>query len=159
MMYVIRIREKGRERMTVTFGILAGIIFLIYGSYVGRILKGNPQVLETEVNNMLSEWIQEDQKRFARQLLLLLGFGFILEAGYLILAFMVLHNPVMTLLTLVLAAEESLNIGMVIYAFYKYFRQKIDAEKIFNWKMERISAVFFFTHSFLALVSLFFYIG
>lgn len=159
MMYGIRIREKGRERMTVAFGILAGIIFLIYGSYVGRILKGNPNVLETEVNNMLAEWIQEDQKRFTRQLPLLLGFGFILEAGYLIMAFMVLHNPVMTLLTLVLAAEESVNMGMVIYAFYKFSRQKLDTEKIFNWNMERVSAVFFFTHSFLALVSIFFYIG
>lgn len=142
--------------MTTAYGILAGVIFFIYGSYVGRILKGNPHVIETEVNNMLLEWIREDQKKFTRQLPVLLGLGFILEAGYLILAFMVLHNPVMILLTLLLGAEEGLNVVMVTHAFYRFCRNKLDAGKIFNWKLERVSAVFFFTHSFLSLVSIFF---
>ncbi len=101
-------------------------------------------------------WLQEEKGSAIARLLLMLLASLVLEVIYFVLAFMLLHNPVMIVLTLILAGEELLHIVVVFGSSYRYFRGRIGAEKIINWIIERVSAVFFFTHAFLVLVNVFF---
>jgi len=143
--------------VVIAFGVMAGIICFIYGFYSILIMRGKTQEFEGEMQGALSLWLQEDEGRVGVKLWGILAISLLIEIAYFVLALMVLHNPVMTILTLILIGEELLHIYVVIKSFYKYVRGRIEDDKIFKWLMERVSALFLFTHAFLALVSLFFY--
>ncbi len=143
--------------MLIALGIMAGVIFLIYGIYFSLILRGKPQVLELDILEAFVFWLQEDKGSARIRLLAMLAASLILEVVYLVLAFLLLHNPVMTILTLILAGEELLHIVVFFNSSYKYLRGHIGAERIINWIIERVSAAFFFTHAFLVLVTILFY--
>lgn len=140
--------------MSIALGIMAAVIFIIYGIYFAAILRGNPQVLELEMRGAFAAWLREGKGSGRVKLMILLLASLILEALYFVLAFLVLHNPVMIILTLILAGEELLHLVVVVNSAQKYWQGRIEAERILNWIIERVSAVFFFTHAFLVLVSL-----
>jgi hypothetical protein len=140
--------------VSIALGIMAAVIFIIYGIYFAAILRGNPQVLELEMRGAFAAWLREGKGSGRVKLMILLLASLILEALYFVLAFLVLHNPVMIILTLILAGEELLHLVVVVNSAQKYWQGRIEAERILNWIIERVSAVFFFTHAFLVLVSL-----
>ncbi len=140
--------------MLIALGIMAGIIFMVYGIYFASILRGNPQAMEGEMGETFALWLNTEGKSGRLRLSLLLLGSLLLEGAYFILVFTLLHNPVMIILTLILAGEELLHVGVVINAVNKYWRGKIEAQQIFNWIIERVSAIFFFTHAFLVLVNI-----
>lgn len=143
--------------LLIALGIMAAVIFLIYGIYFSYILRGKPQTLEIEMRESFVAWLQTDKGSARVRLSLMLIVSLALEVLYFVLAFLVLHNPVMIILTLILAVEELLHIGVVFNSTYKYFRGRIEADRIINWIIERVSAIFFFTHAFLVLVDIIFY--
>ncbi len=143
--------------MLIALGIMAGMIFLIYGLYFSAILRGKPQAWEMEMQAAFVSWLHEAKGSARVRLVGMLAASLMLEAVYFILAFLVLQNPVMIILTLVLAGEELLHILVVLNSSYKYLRGRIGAERIMNWIIERVSAAFFFTHAFLVLVTILFY--
>lgn len=140
--------------MLIALGIMAAIIFIVYGIYFVAIIRGNPQAMEGEMGETFALWLQKGGGSGQLRLSTLLLGSLILEGAYFVLAFTLLHNPVMIILTLVLAVEELLHVGVVVNAVNKYWRRKIEAQKIFNWTIERVSAIFFFTHAFLVLVNI-----
>lgn len=140
--------------VSIALGIMAAVIFIIYGIYFAAILRGNPQVLELEMRGAFAAWLREGKGSGRVKLMILLLASLILEALYFVLAFLVLHNPMMIILTLILAGEELLHLVVVVNSAQKYWQGRIEAERILNWIIERVSAVFFFTHAFLVLVSL-----
>lgn len=127
---------------------------MVYGIYFASILRGNPQAMEGEMGETFALWLNTEGKSGRLRLSLLLLGSLLLEGAYFILVFTLLHNPVMIILTLILAGEELLHVGVVINAVNKYWRGKIEAQQIFNWIIERVSAIFFFTHAFLVLVNI-----
>ncbi len=145
------------EQLTIALGIMAGMIFFIYGVYFASILRGRPQVLEMEMLTAFVSWLQEEKGSARVRLAGMLVASLTLESVYFILAFLVLLNPVMIILTLILAGEELLHILVVLNSSYQYLRGRIGAERIMNWIIERVSAAFFFTHAFLVLVTILFY--
>ncbi|NLO21672.1 MAG: hypothetical protein GX119_06685 [Syntrophomonadaceae bacterium] len=146
--------RKVVDHLLIALGIMAGIIFMVYGIYFASILRGNPQAMEGEMGETFALWLNTEGKSGRLRLSLLLLGSLLLEGAYFILVFTLLHNPVMIILTLILAGEELLHVGVVINAVNKYWRGKIEAQQIFNWIIERVSAIFFFTHAFLVLVNI-----
>ncbi len=142
--------------LLIALGIMAGVLFIIYGIYFVSILRGRPQAMEMEMLETFVSWLQEEQGSARLRLLIMLTASLILEAIYFVLAFLVLQNPIMIILTLILAGEELLHIGVVLKSSYKYLQGRIGADRILNWIIERLSATFFFTHAFLVLVSILF---
>ncbi len=142
------------DYLLIVLAIMAAIIFIVYGIYFAAILRGKPQVMEAEMGEALALWLTKESGSDRLRLLSLLLGSLILEGAYFILAFMFLHNPVMIILTLILAGEELLHVGVVINAALKYWQGKIQAQQILNWIIERVSALFFFTHAFLVLVNI-----
>ena len=140
--------------MLIVLGIMAAIIFIVYGIYFAAILRGKPQAMEGEMGEAFALWLEKDGGSGRLRLSSLLLGSLILEGAYFVRAFSLLHNPVMIILTLVLAGEELLHVGVVVNAVNKYWRGEIEAQKIFNWTIERTSAIFFFTHAFLVLVNI-----
>ncbi len=142
------------DHVLIALGILAAIIFIVYGIYFATILRGNPQSMEGEMREAFALWLEKEGGSSRLRLSILLLGSLLLELAYFVLAFSLLHNPVMTILTLILAGEELLHLGVVINAVSKYWAGKITARQIFNWIIERVSAIFFFTHAFLVLISI-----
>lgn len=143
--------------MSIVFGMMAGIVILLYGIYFLLIIRGIPHKFELELTKTLVIGLKDQEEKPGKKLLALLLASLAIELLYFTLAFILLHNPVMIILTLILAGEELLHLLVLASAVYKYFKGKIGPERIFNWTVERVSAVFFFTHAWLALVSILFY--
>lgn len=143
--------------MVAAFGILASILILLYGIYFSLIIRGIPYRFEQELLVTLNNWLKEQEEKARFKLLILLLVSLVIEIGYFILAFLLLHNPFMIILTLILAGEELLHLMVLLKAIYRYCKGLIEPGLILNWTMERVSAVFFFTHALLALISLLFY--
>ncbi|KUG03249.1 hypothetical protein ASZ90_019348 [hydrocarbon metagenome] len=113
--------------------------------------------MEIEILEAFILWLQKDKGSARIRLVSMLAASLALEVVYFILAFLLLQNPVMIILTLILAGEELLHIAVILNSSYKYLRGRIGPERIINWIIERVSAAFFFTHAFLVLVSILFY--
>jgi CBS domain-containing protein len=85
------------------------------------ILRGNPQSMEGEMREAFALWLEKEGGSSRLRLSILLLGSLLLELAYFVLAFSLLHNPVMTILTLILAGEELLHLGVVINAVSKYW--------------------------------------
>lgn len=140
--------------MALVLGILAGCILAIYSVYCVRILKGSPQAFEAELLKAFAAWAISRGTAVRGQIRWMLFFSVVLEAVYFILVFTVISNPAMLIFTAFLVGVEVVHLWLVSSAFYQFFRGKTMLKEIFNWRMERISALLFFTHCFLVLFSL-----
>lgn len=147
--------ERLCELVTVTLGIFAAIIFLIYSFYFVRIIKGNPRDFEIDMLEALAEWMVKRGTSTQPQIWILIVLSAVVEVFYFLLVFSVLNNPVIVILTAFFAGLEAMHLLLAANSFNKFFKDKILLKDIFNWRLERISAMFFFTHSFLVLLSLF----
>lgn len=155
MLYVQMILQEGSVAcMALGLEIMAVVILSMYWNFA-RIIKGNAIALELLILQSLAEWIIKSGKFRKFKLWTLLLFSVLLEAVYFYLAFRVIRNPALELLTGFLAGIEFYHITTLFLRLKLFFRGKTTISQIFNWRVERISAIFFFTHSLLVLISLF----
>jgi hypothetical protein len=91
-----------------------------------------------------------------KQLWTMWAVSFFLEAVYFGLTFLLINNPVMLMLSATMAGMESYHLLSTGLNLRRFFKGEANISKIFNWRIERSSAVLLFTHSLLVLVILIF---
>jgi hypothetical protein len=79
------------------------------------------------------------------------------EAGYFFLVFYLINNIVIQYLSCFVAGTEIFHLIAAIINFYRFFQGRIVLKDIFNWHIERISAILLFTHALLVLSVLIFF--
>lgn len=140
--------------VAIALGILAGIIFLIYSFYFSRILKGNPQEFETELLRALGGWMVDKGLASRRSLWLMLFLSIVIEVVYFGLALLVISNLALQFITGFMVGLEGFHLGYTIRSFSRFFKGQTTLKELFDWRLERISAIMLFTYSFLILVFL-----
>ncbi|NLJ72795.1 MAG: hypothetical protein GX333_07255 [Syntrophomonadaceae bacterium] len=143
--------------MTILLGVLAGIIFLSYSFYFYKIMLGKPEDFELELLKSLADWMVGRGTKSRSDLWTLYFVAIILEIFYFILVFTIIKHPVLLGVTGFFVGIEVIHMAFVARSFSRFFSGKIVLKELFNWKMERISGLAFFTHSFLLLVCLIFF--
>lgn len=140
--------------MKILLGIIAGIILLTYSIYFYKIIIGKPGDFEVSLLEALETWLMEKGSAAQPQMWLLIFISAVIEIIYFAMTFTLLTHPLMRFLTAFMVGEELYHLVIVSIRFKQFFKQQIEVSGIFNWSMERISAVMFFTYSFLVLTSL-----
>ncbi len=143
--------------MNLLLGVLAGIIFLTFSPYFYKIMLWKPDEFEEELLKSLASWMVSKGSKSRPQLWTLYFLSIILEATYFILVFTIIKHPVLIVISCFFAGVEFVHLSIVARSLYRFFAGKVILREIFNWRVERISALLFFTHSFLVIVCLFFY--
>lgn len=140
--------------MEVALGIVAGCILALYSVYFIRIIKGSPRAFEAELLRAFAAWAITRGTAIRGQIRWMIILSIALEVIYFWMVFTVIANPAMLIFTSFLIGVEVIHFGIVTHNFRQFFQGKIMIKQIFNWRMERTSAVLFFTHCLLALFSL-----
>lgn len=143
--------------MTLLLGVLAGIIFLSYSYYFYKIIIGKPEDFEYELLKSLAAWMVSTGRKSKPQLWMLLVISVIIELVYFLLVFTIIDQPVLIIITSFFAGVEAIHLLTISRSLTKFFAGKVMLKDIFNWKLERISALFFFTHSLLVMICLVFF--
>ena len=143
--------------MAIILGIFAFLLFIMYSLYFVRIIKGTHLAFEQELLAALADWMISVGANARRQTWLLIISAVILEIVYFVLTFMVMENLLILTFTAAFALLETIHIFSTINNFAKFFKGTIVLKQIFEWRVERISAIVFFTHSFLVLACLLFF--
>ena len=143
--------------MGVILVILAGLIFMLYSSYFIRIIKGEPQGFEVEMLQALAEWIITKGAVSKGYIWAMFFLSLLGELIYFFLTLVLIRNPVMTALTVLFIAIESYHLSRIDVILNRFFTGKALLSQIFNWRVERASAILFFTHSFLVVIILIFF--
>ena len=143
--------------MTIVLGIFAGIIFIGYSLYFVQIIKGNQQVFEQQLLEALTGWMISAGAKARRQIWALIILSVILEIAYFVLTLLVVENLLIIAFTGAFVMLETLHIFSTINNFNKFFSETIVLKELFEWRVERISAMVFFTHSFLVLSCIIFF--
>ena len=139
--------------MTAILGSFAVLILIVYSLYFSKILRGNPHEFELDLLHALENWLHVSKSR----VIWILGTGSALcEAVYFGLVFWVIDNPVTLALTGLIIIIELWHLFSVVRAFGSFFKGAISAGRIFNWRLERLSAMGFFTHSLIVILTLIF---
>ncbi|MGI5921112.1 MAG: hypothetical protein ACOX6I_05185 [Syntrophomonadaceae bacterium] len=140
--------------MAVALTTMAGVILLVYSLYFTRIIKGNPQMFELELLKALADWMISKGPASRNHIRIMLLLSVLLEGAYFLLAIFLVSNIVMQFFTGMLAGVEIIHLLTMAINFSRFFRGKIVLKNIFNWHLERISALLLFTHALLVLVVL-----
>lgn len=143
--------------MTMALGLLAGLLLLLYSIYFVRIIKGKPQAFEIELLKSMAQWMVQRGRASKGQLWLMYVLSVLIELTYFIMVFSLVSNSFMQFFTALLAGVESFHLLSVALSFRRFFASKSMITQLFNWRMERMSAVLFFTHSLLVLITLLFF--
>ena len=138
--------------VTILLGLMASSILIIYSSYYIKIIRGYPQEFELELVNAL-QWL----RRKPGHLWMLLWASALIEVLYFSLVFLVLSNPVILVITWLIILMEVWHLAVVFTKFRAFLAGSISCAAIFNWKLERVSALGFFTHSLIVLLTLLFF--
>lgn len=134
---------------------LMSFLFLsIYWIYFTRILKGDSLSLELLIIKSLAEWMIKNGQASKIKLWILMALSIALEITYFYLSLVVIVNPALKLLTGFFAGVEFYHMLNLVLRLKLFFQGRIMISQIFNWRIERISAILFFTHALLVLVSL-----
>lgn len=133
------------------------MIFFVYSLYFVRILKGTHQAFEQEMLTALADWMIGVGAAARRQSWYLIIAAVLVEIIYFALTFLVIDNVLLLAFTGALVLLETLHIFSTINNFAKFFKGTIVLKQLFEWRVERISAVVFFTHSFLVMACLLFF--
>lgn len=140
--------------MTVTLTVIAGIIFAVYSIYFIKIISGNPDEFEKELLAALKDWSQKNNGKKS-QIRLIFSISLIVELFYFLMVFLVIYNPVFVVFTILFAGVELFHIYRIGINVHKFLKGIIESADLFNWKLERLSAILFFTHSLLSLINVF----
>ncbi|MEN6349940.1 MAG: hypothetical protein ABFD08_11155, partial [Syntrophomonas sp.] len=140
--------------MEVSLGVFAGVIFMLYSIYFSKIITGKPEQFELEMLKSLANWMIERGSASRLQIWLMLLSSFILEIAYFLLVIYLIENQALLLFTFAFAGIEIVHIITLFISFYRFFAGKLILKNIFRWRLERVSAFLFFTHSFLVIMAL-----
>ncbi|HHV16101.1 MAG TPA: hypothetical protein GXX58_05950 [Gelria sp.] len=142
------------KELTVTLGIFAGSLLFFYSFYFVRIIRGNPESFEGELLQALANWVVQKGSKSQGQLWMMLLLSFCLELLYFVLVFAVIKNIALLIFTGVFVLVEIYHLTSFGVSLTRFFRGEIKLKHLFNWRIERVSALIFFTHSLLVLVSI-----
>jgi hypothetical protein len=140
--------------VTILLGLMASSILIVYSSYYIKIIRGYPQEFELELLDALQNWLEG---RKPGHLWMLLWASALIEVLYFSLVFLVLSNPVILVITGLIIIMEIWHLAVVFAKFRAFLTGSISCAAIFNWKLERVSALGFFTHSLIVLLTLLFF--
>lgn len=140
--------------MTLILGILAGILFITYSFYAVRIIRGNPEEFELDLLKGFATWMISRGAGARMEFWLMVVVAIMLEITYFILAIITIRNPVMLVFSGFFAGSEFIHLILVSKTFSRFFQGELLLKDIFNWKVERVSAMLFFTHTFLVIFCL-----
>ena len=143
--------------MGVMLVIIAGLIFLLYSTYFAKIIKGDPQGFEVEMLKALAEWIISKGAVSKGHIWAMFYLSLLGELIYFCLTLVLISNPVMIYLTVLFIVIESYHLSRIVVSLNRFFTGKALLSQIFNWRVERASAILFFTHSLLVLIILNFF--
>lgn len=138
--------------MKIIVGLLALLIFSIYSLYFVRIIRGCAEQFETELSAALKLLLDTGKTGVLWRLWWV---SLAIEILYFGLVLMTLHNVVVIVLTATMMSIEVWHLTALMIRFRAFFQGRIDLEGVLNWRLERISAMGFFTHSLIVLVALF----
>ncbi len=144
--------------MTIVLGTMAGLIFLLYSFYFYKIIKEVPQAFELELIRSLANWIIATGAPSKAYLWAMFYTSVLLEALYFYLTVTLILNPVIYMLTILFIPLEIFHLIRLGLGLRRFFNGVSLLGQVFSWAIERISAVMFFTHSMLVLVSLMFFL-
>lgn len=143
--------------MAWVLGSFAGILFILYAVYFIRIVRGKPEEFEMELMQALAAWMVARGTRAKGRMWLMFALSALLELTYFVLVFEVIQNTFILIFTSFFAGYEVLHLLIVSLGLARFFRGELKLKDIFRWKAERFSAILFYTHSMLVLVTLIFY--
>ncbi len=143
--------------MAITLGTLALALFLVYSLYFSQIIRGQASQFERDLLKAFAAWMVERGPDVKRLIWLMALLSFVVEVAYFVLVFVVIKNVAMQYITSFFAGLESFHALLTIVNFRNFFGGFTKMGQMFNWKMERISAVFFFTHTLLVIIILIYY--
>ncbi len=137
--------------VTILLGLMAAVLLTTYSIYFVKIIQGSPQEFELNLLNALQNWLQESRPT---TLWKLLWASVLIEVIYFGLVFITLTNPVTLALTVMIIIIETWHLLVISINIRHFLAGRISSTNIFNWKLERISALGFFTHSLIVLLTL-----
>ncbi len=140
--------------MTMALGFFAGLLLMLYSLYFIRIIKGNPKDFEIELMKAMAQWMVQRGRSSKGQIWLMYLMSLMIEVIYFIMVFTLIANPFIQFFTVMLAGVESFHFSSTAVSFKRFFASQTTISQLFNWSMERMSAVLFFTHSLLVLITL-----
>jgi hypothetical protein len=143
--------------LTVVLGIFAGIIFIVYSIYFVQIIKGSQLDFEQEMLAAFANWMIETGAAARRKVRILIILSVALEIAYFVLTLLVIDNLLLITFTGAFIMLETIHLFSLIMNFIRFFAGTIVLKQLFIWRVERLSAMLFFTHSFLVLASLIFF--
>ena len=143
--------------MTVALGLTAAVLFLLYSWYFIRIIKGKPQSFELEIMKALAQWMVQKGAASKGQMWLMYWLSLFIEVVYLGMAYLTLSNPFMHYFTVMVIAMEAGHLIWLGTSFRRFFAGKTLISQLFNWRLERMSALTLFSYSLLLLVTLVFF--
>lgn len=143
--------------MAIILGIMAGIIFLLYSIYIFEIIRGEPDRLESELIKSLTDWIVFKGAGAKSYLWAMYALSVLIEVLYFYLTLTIIGNPVMRVLTIIMIPLEIFHLALLGLNFQRFFTGKYVLSQLFVWRVERMSAMLFFTHTLLVMVSLVFF--
>ena len=129
-------------------------VFLHYIQFILYVSSKVPPAFEAELLRAFAAWAITRGTAIRGQIRWMIILSIALEVIYFWMVFTVIANPAMLIFTSFLIGVEVIHFGIVTHSFRKFFQGKIMIKQIFNWRMERTSAVLFFTHCLLVLFSL-----
>lgn len=143
--------------MVIALATIAGSILLVYSLYFGKIINGSPQIFELELLKALADWMINRGTASKKQLWVMFLLTAAFETGYFLLVFILIKNIVIQYLSCFVIGSEIFHLVVASINFRRFFRGKIVLKDVFNWYIERISAVLLFTHALLVLAVLIFF--
>lgn len=140
--------------MTLTLGLTAAVLFLLYSWYFVPIIKGNSQTFELELLKALAQWMVQKGPASKVQMWLMYWFSLMIEVLYLGLAFLTISNSFMQYFTVMVAAMEAYHLFWLAMSLRRFFAGQTLISQLFNWRLERMSAISLFSYSLLLLITL-----
>ena len=140
--------------MTLTLGLTAAVLFLLYSWYFVPIIKGNSQTFELELLKALAQWMVQKGPASKVQMWLMYWFSLMIEVLYLGLAFLTISNSFMQYFTVMVAAMEGYHLLWLAFSCKRFFAGQTLISQLFNWRLERMSAISLFSYSLLLLITL-----
>ncbi|MDR1616288.1 MAG: hypothetical protein LBR98_04690 [Syntrophomonadaceae bacterium] len=125
----------------------AFFIIMAYFYYVAKILTGKAALLELMIMDYFLQWIITSNFRSKGKYCLYLAVSFSLEGIYLLLALFLIKNPGFMMFTIFLLSFEIVHLVASVHSVYEFFKNRRPFKKIFDFRIERCSALFLFTHA------------
>lgn len=138
--------------MNTLFICVALTILLLYSLYFYSILSGKYAAYEDHLRAELMLLRETLGARYWRVLFPILGVTLCLEIAYFISGWMAIDNNVFRMLTIVFAGFEVFHSGRTLWFMKKFIQKKIDASKLLNWRLERITVLSFYVHAVLGIL-------